>query len=43
MDLKKLVYKSWEKDFRGLLNINIPPLIEKGPKQRITGGEGALD
>lgn len=43
MDLKKLVYKSWEKDFRGLLNINIPLLIEKGPKQQITGGEGALD
>lgn len=38
MDLKKQVHKSRERYFRGLLNINIPPLIEKAPKQQIAGG-----
>lgn len=31
--------KSRERDSRGLLSINIPPLIEKAPKQQIAGGK----
>jgi len=37
MDLKKQVYKSRERDYRGLSNRSIPPLIEKAPKQEVTG------
>lgn len=33
------MHKIRERDFRGLLDINVPPLMEKAPKQQIADGK----